>query len=130
MFSWFAKYLASILVDLHTRIQLAHISQAMLFDESSDKVRMSRSELATVRKRVARNGFAVNRVQNNSEALDALLKALDPSIAADMLQFLRGSYPLLLALLSKSSSGYFSKINQDLAFGIADALPALREVSI
>jgi hypothetical protein len=61
----------------------------MLFDETSDKVRMSRSELATLRQRAARNGFAVNRVQNNSEALDALLKALHPSIAADMLQFLK-----------------------------------------
>ena len=61
----------------------------MLFDQTSDKVRMSRSELATVRQRAARNGFAVNRVQNNSEALDALLKALDPRIAADMLQFLK-----------------------------------------
>ena len=66
----------------------------MLIDESSDKVRMSRSELATLRMRAARNGFAVNRVQNNSEALDALLKALDPRIAADMLQFLKtGSSP-------------------------------------
>ncbi len=66
----------------------------MLFDETSDKVRMSRSELATLRKRAARNGFAVNRVQNNSEALDALLKALHPRIAEDMLQFLKtGSSP-------------------------------------
>lgn len=60
----------------------------MLIDETSDKVRMSRSELATLRKRAAQNGFAVNRVQNDSEALEALLKALDPRIAADVLQFL------------------------------------------
>ncbi|MFQ5546008.1 MAG: hypothetical protein ACE5FE_08515 [Acidiferrobacterales bacterium] len=66
----------------------------MLFDETSDKVRMSRAELATLRKRAARNGFAVNRVQRNSDALDALLKALDPRIATDMLQFLKtGSSP-------------------------------------
>ncbi len=67
----------------------------MLIDESSDKVRMSRSELATLRRRAARNGFAVNRVQNNAEALEALLKALHPRIADDMLQCLEtGTSPL------------------------------------
>ena len=72
----------------------------MLIDEISDKVRMSRSELATLRKRAARNGFAVNRVQNNSEALDALLKALDPRIAKDMLQFLETGMSRLTACAS------------------------------
>ncbi len=45
--------------------------------------------MTRLRKRTARNGFAVNRVQNNAEALDALLKALHPSIAEDMLQFMQ-----------------------------------------
>lgn len=79
----------------------------MLFDLTSDKVRLTRAELAELRKRAARKGCAINQVNDNDEALDALLKALPRGIAEDLLQLLKtGRSPLT----ESRSLGHFKKL--------------------
>ena len=56
--------------------------------KNPNKVRFTRTELNQIRKNAANNGFAVNEIKTQQEALQALIYALPDGIAEDMLRFI------------------------------------------
>lgn len=67
----------------------------MLFDTTSNKIRLTRAELARLRQCAARNGYAIGVVNTLPDAVVAHVQALPPAMAADMLEFCEtGSSPM------------------------------------
>jgi len=56
--------------------------------ELGNKVRLTRSELAILRKGAARYGFAINRVETVDEYEAALVKASSPALLEDLMEAL------------------------------------------
>jgi len=62
------------------------------------KIRLTRDELNALRRDNARNGAAVNEVNDTSDYLEASIGALTPDIQEDLREFLdTGSSPLTRA---------------------------------
>jgi hypothetical protein len=55
---------------------------------SNDAVRLTQSELNTLRRENAKNGLAVNVVRTRQELLKSALNGLSPELQSDMLAFL------------------------------------------
>lgn len=60
----------------------------MLIDKNSDAVRLTKPEQQLVRSMAAENGYAINRITNLDEAMEAHIKALPSQTVNDMLQFI------------------------------------------
>ena len=60
----------------------------MLIDENTDRVRFTTPEMASVRKRAAANGFAINKVETMDDAMEATIKALPLYRVLDMLRYI------------------------------------------
>lgn len=59
----------------------------MLKDVNTGRIRLPRDEEQFLKRKAAEQGYAINRIRTEEQALDANIKALPEHLARDMLDF-------------------------------------------